>query len=477
MRESRRTPVRRRERTDVNRRRPSDPGGHPQAQGNQSLPRPEEAGTSLALGSGVAKIPDSYSMDRPVERRPRMARNALAIGVGVVAALVGIALYPSVSRWLQSEATVSLAQIRVGEVTRGDLVRDISVQGNVVAAFHPTLFSPARGIARLDVKAGAVVDEGDVLGRVESPELQSLLDQERSSLLSSQADLERQRIEAQRTELQNEQELALRQVELEAAQRALDRAERTRREGLLNAVEYETAQDQLRVADLRVKLASQEAGFERESLAFEVQNRESLVERQRLLMSDLERRVDELLLRSPVAGLVSRVHIQDQDAVALGTPLVTVVDLSAFEVEVAIPESYADEAAPGTPALIDYEGREWPAAVKSISPEVEGARVRAIVAFTDRAPEGLKQNQRVSTRILFETRRDVVKVPRGPFLEAGGGRLAYRIEDGIAVVTPIETGAISVSEVEILAGLEIGDRIILSETARFEGAKKILLRR
>jgi len=99
------------------------------------------------------------------------------------------------------------------------------------------------------------------------------------------------------------------------------------------------------------------------------------------------------------------------------------------------------------------------------------------VAFSERAPEGLKQNQRVSTRILFETRRDVVKVPRGPFLESGAGQLAYRVEDGIATLTPIQIGAISVSEVEILSGLEIGDRIILSETARFEGAKKILLRR
>jgi HlyD family secretion protein len=315
------------------------------------------------------------------------------------------------------------------------------------------------------------------LARVESPELESRLEQERSSLLSSQADLERERIDAQRTEIRNQQNLALRKVELEAAERALERAERTRAEGLLNAVEYEKAQDEVRVSKLRYELAVQETDFERDSQAFEVRNRESQVERQRLLVHDLERRVDELTLRSPVDGLISRVHISDQDAVAQGSPLVTVVDLSALEVEVAIPESYADEAGPGTPAAIDYDGKQWPAAVKSISPEVEGARVKAIVAFTEGAPEGLKQNQRVSTRILFETRHDIVKVPRGPFLEAGGGRLAYRIDDGIAVMTPIEVGAISVSEVEILSGLEIGDRIILSETGRFQGAKKILLRR
>jgi len=91
-------------------------------------------------------------------------------------------------------------------------------------------------------------------------------------------------------------------------------------------------------------------------------------------------------------------------------------------------------------------------------------------------PEGIKQNQRVQVRAIFDQRSDVVKVQRGPFLEAGAGRLAYSIEDGIAVLRPIEVGAISVSEVEIAAGLEVGDQIIISDTERFKGAEKVLIR-
>ena len=70
----------------------------------------------------------------------------------------------------------------------------------------------------------------------------------------------------------------------------------------------------------------------------------------------------------------------------------------------------------------------------------------------------------------------MVKVPRGPFLEAGGGRQAYVVEDGMAILRPIEVGSLSVSEVEIVAGLEIGDEIIISDTTRFRGAERILLR-
>ena len=156
--------------------------------------------------------------------------------------------------------------------------------------------------------------------------------------------------------------------------------------------------------------------------------------------------------------------------------MVAVVDLSNFEVEVAIPESYSDEMGPGTAAEISYNGRDYRGAVKSISPEVEGSRVLAIVEFIDDPPASLKQNQRVPTRLILDTKVDALKIQRGPFLEAGGGHMAYRLEGGLATLQPIEVGAVSVSEVEILSGAEEGDLFVISDTSRFEGAENILVR-
>jgi HlyD family secretion protein len=81
----------------------------------------------------------------------------------------------------------------------------------------------------------------------------------------------------------------------------------------------------------------------------------------------------------------------------------------------------------------------------------------------------------VSTRLLLESRLDVVKVPRGPFLENGSGRQAYVIDDHIATLRPIRVGALSLTEVEILSGLDVGDQIIISDTSRFDGAERVLL--
>ena len=417
----------------------------------------------------------SANMDRPIDS-PRWGRKRLTWIILAALVLGAFAyLFPALRRWSAAETSVSMSRLRVGTVTRGDLIRDVSAQGSIVAAFSPTLTSSARGTARVRVNPGEVVERGHVLVRIASPEVDSRLGQERSTLVSLQADWQRQRILSQQSRIQSEQDIGLLQVELEAANRALDRAERIRKEGLLNAVEYEEAQDNLKVTGMKLELARKKAGYDADTLEFEVSDRASRVERQRLVVQDLERQVDELSIRSPVDGLVSRVSINDRDSVTAGQEIVTVVDLSAFEVEIMIPELYSDELSPGVEAVITFDHREWQGAVKSISPEVEGSRVRTRVEFVGAAPESLKQNQRVSTRLLLESKQGVLKVQRGPFLENGSGRQAYVIEDGIATLRSIEVGSLSISEVEVLSGLEVGDQIIISDTSRFEGAQRVLL--
>lgn len=422
-------------------------------------------------------IRDASIMDRPVRRRrvnPRIAALVVAAVVVVIAAVVA---WPRVSGWFGSQASVDVSRLRIAEVVRGDLVRDVSVQGRVVAAWHPTLFSPADGTVRLQARAGDVVAAGDVLAVVESPELGSRLRQERSTLASLEADLERKRIEGRQDELADRQAIDLARVELDAAERAMARAERSRAEGILNEVEYEEAVDDLSRARLVLEHAIQDAGLRSETAEFELRQAELGVERQRLVADELSRQVGELTVRAPVAGLVSRLDVNDHDAVVLGAPLVTVVDLGEFEIEILVPESYADELAPGSDAVVTVDGVEWPAAVKAVAPEVEGSQVRGTVAFAGESPEGLRQNQRVTTRLVFETRPDVLKVPRGPFIEGGAGRRVFVVSDGFAESRPVRLGASSIAEVEILEGLDEGERIIVSDTSRFEDAKRLYLRR
>ena len=99
--------------------------------------------------------------------------------------------------------------------------------------------------------------------------------------------------------------------------------------------------------------------------------------------------------------------------------------------------------------------------------------VSARLRFKGTQPPGLRQNQRLSARIVLDTRRNVLMVERGPFVEQGGGAIAWVMDGSTAVKRTVHTGASSLSAVEILDGVRPGDRIVVSGSDQFGDAERI----
>jgi HlyD family secretion protein len=99
-----------------------------------------------------------------------------------------------------------------------------------------------------------------------------------------------------------------------------------------------------------------------------------------------------------------------------------------------------------------------------VSPQVVNGEVVGRLKFAGDVPRGLRQNQRLTARILLDEKPNALMVERGPFLEAGGGRFAWFVDDGVAERRPLETGVTSLDAVEILSGAKPGDRIVVSGT-------------
>lgn len=416
-------------------------------------------------------------MDQVLPRQrglSRWAKLLLAAAGGLL--LAGVLLGPSVRRWARSQGSVDLVRLQVATVVRGDLERDVSARGRIVAANHPRLFSPAQGIVALAVRPGESVRLGQVLATIANPELATELARERSHLSSLESELARGQLSVRQQNQADEQTGKLRQVRLAAARRDLERADRLRAEGLLNEVEHERSRDAVRIAEVELEQADQGGRLAREARGLELDDRRQQVLRQRLVAAELERRIGELTLRAPFDGLVATVDVEDRDAVAPNAPLLTVVELAEFEVAVEIPEGYAADIAPGMPARIQLGGREVPGRLTSVSPEVRSSQVQGTVAFEGAVPAGLRQSQPVAVRLLLEKRPGVLKVPRGPFLEGGGGRQIYVLAEGLATLRPIRVGAMSLSEVEVVEGLREGERVVLSEIEQFKGARIVLVR-
>src|SRR3546814_19973352 len=119
-----------------------------------------------------------------------------------------------------------------------------------------------------------------------------------------------------------------------------------------------------------------------------------------------------------------------------------VVDLYKFEVEIKVPESCARDLGSGIPAQVTSNGKTYKAEVSAVSPEVVNGEVNARLRFADgQQPPGLRQNQRLSSRIVLDTRKNVLMVERGPFLEQDGGSFAWVVDGGSATRPPNPAGA------------------------------------
>ncbi|GAB4198483.1 MAG: HlyD family efflux transporter periplasmic adaptor subunit [Wenzhouxiangellaceae bacterium] len=422
---------------------------------------------------------DTSGQDRVVAVQSWYMSKYIKIGMAA-AALVLIVLFlsvtlPAAQRLTSSDLAVSRDQLRIASVQLGNLQRDIAVDGTVVASNSPGIYAPTGGIIKLFVKSGEPVTTNQMLAKIDSPELESQLIQEQASLEQAKLELERQEIQTKNTlaNLQNDKELA--EVNLELEQSKKNRADQSIASQIISREDYELRIAELKKAEFEFKHAERALELQQENLEFELNAQRFQVERQQYVVDNLARQVQDLDLLSPIDGVVGNVYIRERDNVAANALLITLVDLTTLEVDLSIPENYADDLGIGMRAEINYNGNIRQGELISISPEVEEGFVRGRMSFID-SYAGLRQNQRVSVRILIEEKNNILKVRNGAFVESGGGRIAYVLRgDDTAELTDIRVGVRSISEVEVASGLQEGDRIIISSLDRFNGVDKLLI--
>jgi HlyD family secretion protein len=421
-------------------------------------------------------IRDTSQQDAVLTAAPvhKIKRRALWVGGLVAVAAVTAAV---LGAWSSSEHSVNEARLRIAEVSRGTLVRDASVNGRIVAAVSPTLYSTAPATVNLKVAAGDTVKKGDVLAVLESPDLTDELKREVSSYEQLKAEVARQQILSRKQKLLAQREADTAEIERLSAQRTLERYEGVAQVGIIAKIDYQKAKDALNSAEIRARHATQAANLEGDDVQLALKTKVNELERQRLSLANAQRRVDELTVRAPVDGFIGTLNVQNRMVVAANAPLMTLVDLSKLEVEVEVPESYVADIGLGMNAEITLPSGKATGKLSALSPEVVRNQVLARVRFDGEQPKGLRQSQRVTARLLIEERPNVVMLPRGPFVESEGGRFAYKVDNGIAVRTPVQLGATSISAVEILSGLKPGDKVVIAGTDTFNNASRVSINR
>jgi HlyD family secretion protein len=367
------------------------------------------------------------------------------------------------------------SEVQTAVVSRGDFVRDLAVQGKVVAANAPTLVSQQDGLVRFVKQPGEAVTIGDLLAVVESPSLENEVKQQQALLLSMQSEHERAKLLAREQQLDMQQIESSAAVNLQAAKRELARAEQSMQLGVMRQIDLDIAKDKLAQTELEYKHARAKVALAADKLNFEQKSGEQSLARQALVVAELERKLAALQIKAPVTGQVGNWLATQQTQVLTGQGLLTVIDLSQYEAELSVPENYAADLSPGLAVEVTLNGQKLAGQLSHVAAEVKDSNVTARVRFADQDAKSLRQNQRVTGRIVFDERKNVLRIARGEFVSSGGGRIGYRLEQDVAVRTPLELGALSVQWVEIINGAKEGDELVVSSLTEFKDAARVRL--
>jgi HlyD family secretion protein len=420
---------------------------------------------------------DTSGQDRAIERASLWKRHRTLLAI-VLAALIGLGvLLTFLLRYSGAGASVDRSRLSIATVERGSFIRDIAADGQVVAAVSPTLYANALGTVTLKVHAGDTVSKGQVLAVIDSPDLTAKLSQEEATSVGLRIDWQRATLDAEQKLLQLRDAFNQAQVDQKTSQRELERSRKAYELGSYTELQALKAQDSLEKAQFAFQQAKMNYESQPKQNRFDIDSKKALFDRQQYLVADLRRQVDGLNVRSPVDGQVGQVQVADRASVAKDEPLLTVVDLSALEVEIKVTESLARDLRPGMSADLEGGGHHWQGSVSGVSPEVVGGQVTARLRFGTEKPAGLRQSQRLSVRILIDRRDNVLMVDRGAFVDQEGGGFAYLVHDNVAERHPVRLGAASIAKVEILDGLAVGDQIVISGTDAFNNAERVILSR
>jgi HlyD family secretion protein len=186
-------------------------------------------------------------------------------------------------------------------------------------------------------------------------------------------------------------------------------------------------------------------------------------------------KLDALILRAPVAGALTDMHLEVGEMKNRGERLGQIVPATGFKIQANVDEYYLERVRIGQQGEVEIDGRQWPLRVTRVDPTVKDATFLVELAFEGAMPKDVLPGQQLEGRLTLGGDKGGLILPAGAFLERTGGDWAMVVEGGHADKRRIRIGRRNAEQVEVLAGLKPGDRVITSDYTGFEKIERLVL--
>lgn len=335
-------------------------------------------------------------------------------------------------------------------------------------------------VSRILVRPGDRVEKDDVMIELVNPLLQQELKDMELEFAARQADMIASRINRESAQLDIESQAANADIDYQTAKMNYDAKAELMAKGqeVISRLEFESTRLSVQKFQQRLVTEQQRAAKSKEAIHATMQAEQARLEQSKNELQKLRDQVDALKVRATVSGIIQEMNLQLGQQIVAGTNVTRIARPEQLVAAVRIPELQVNDIQLGMSAKVDTRTNEIKGKVSRIDPAVIDGTVLVEIELLESLPSEARPDLNIEATILVSYVANTLHVRRPVFSRASTEALVYRLteDSNIAEQIRVVYGEASSSEIEVIEGLVAGDKIIVSDSSKFNSHERILIR-
>jgi HlyD family secretion protein len=422
-----------------------------------NLQQPEPEGAAVA---GAA-------MDRPIERR-KIDRRLLAGGAALALLLLAAAWWQFAPR--AGSQTVAADRVTISTVKQGVFEDFLPLRAQVKPLVTVYLDAVEGGrVDELLVEDGATVEKGQLLARLSNAELQLSTLARQTEVEQQLNNMRSQEFALEQSRLANRRAIIEAQLEVQKAKRQYDVQAPLAERGFVAGKMFRDTQDNLSAQRARLTVLEQGAKTEEKLQSSQLAQLRTAAASLQSSLSIARGSLDSLNLRAPVSGRLSAFSIEVGQSMQKGARLGQIDSPGRNRMVAGVDEYYLGRIEPGQKATLEVGGKAYPLKVSRIMPQVTNGQFQIDLVFEGPEPAGLQRGQTLQSKLVLGDPSPARLIPNGSFYNETGGNWVFVVPagGGSAERRDVRLGRRNADFIEVLDGLDVGERVITSPYTGF----------
>jgi HlyD family secretion protein len=401
-------------------------------------------------------------MDKPLSKEVK--RKVLLRRTGIILLIILIPFI--ILLFLKSviNQKVSLSKVTIASVEQGSIQITVQGSGIVIPAYEEVIISPFRSsVVKIVRRPGSKLSAGDTLLVLNNKLAGNDLD-----MLKNERDLQRIRAEKLKIELLQLQEDfefsgRIREIKVENARLAYEAESTLNKMGGSPAYNVKKAKTDWEISQLESEQAQYNFNNEvnaRNNSIRELETEMNIQENKIIRAKEL---VDQAYVKAPFNGDLSWIVDQPGATIAEGQEVARVADFSSYKLKGSISNAWAGRITNSQKVLIRDQGETFTGTIENIMPAVSQGMIECLIRIDDGDISNLRPDQQMEIRVVISYKDNVLLIPNGTYYKDRGFKEMYVIRGNKAYRTRVLLGDANFDFVEVVNGLQEGDKVILTD--------------